>query len=250
MNELQVFKYTATAEVRTVIKDGAPWFVLKDVCDVLGLSNPTVVAARLDADEVTKFDLGGLSGEINIVNEPGLYNVILRSDKPEAKAFKRWVTHEVLPAIRKYGLYATPGTVEEMLDELQKTAARRVTLREIAEITGAAYRTVARYAKKAGWTKNGRQTWLDENQAAILIKSVEATGGQDSKGVDTSQSRAVRLAALAEKRLELEKQFNAELVAEISELREKTEKLQIELAASTNWFSVFRAVCPRSRHGA
>jgi len=111
MNELQIFKYNS-AEVRTVSKDGEPWFVLKDVCAVLGLSNATIVAARLDGDEVTKFDLGGLSGESNIINEAGLYNVILRSDKPEAKAFKRWVTHEVLPSIRKHGAYMTPETLE------------------------------------------------------------------------------------------------------------------------------------------
>ena len=104
MNSLQVFSYHG-ANVRTVNKDGNPWWVLKDVCHILGLSNPTIVAARLDTDEVTKFDLGGLSGESNIVNESGLYNVILRSDKPEAKLFKRWITHEVIPSIRKTGGY-------------------------------------------------------------------------------------------------------------------------------------------------
>lgn len=79
---------------------------------MLGLSNATIVADRLDADERAKFDLGR-QGETNIVNEAGLYNVILRSDKPEAKAFKRWVTHDVLPSIRKHGLYA----VDELLND-------------------------------------------------------------------------------------------------------------------------------------
>ena len=65
MNMPQIFNYQEK-EVRTVLKDGEPWFVLKDVCDALGLSNPTIVASRLDTDEVTKFDLGGLSGESNI----------------------------------------------------------------------------------------------------------------------------------------------------------------------------------------
>jgi prophage antirepressor-like protein len=105
MSELKMFHYEGTA-VRTVMKDGEPWFVLKDVCDILGIQNACDVAKRLDDDEVTRFNLGGLSGESNIVNETGLYNVILRSDKPEAKAFKRWVTHEVLPSIRKTGAYA------------------------------------------------------------------------------------------------------------------------------------------------
>lgn len=104
MNELQIFKYQ-DKQIRTVERNGEPWWVLKDVCEVLEISNPTVTASRLDADEVTKFDLGGLSGETNIINEAGLYNVILRSDKPQAKPFRRWVTNEVLPTIRKTGGY-------------------------------------------------------------------------------------------------------------------------------------------------
>ena len=110
MNELQVFTYNGN-EVRTVQKDGEPWWVLKDVCEVLGLKNPTMIADRLDEDERAKFDLGR-QGETNIINESGLYNVILRSDKPEAKPFRKWVTSEVLPSIRKHGAYMTPETLE------------------------------------------------------------------------------------------------------------------------------------------
>ena len=111
MNELKIFNYQ-DKQIRTVEKDGEPWFVLKDVCDVLDISNPTMTASRLDADEVTKFDLGGLSGESNIINESGLYNVILRSDKPQAKPFRKWVTGEVIPSIRKHGAYMTPETLK------------------------------------------------------------------------------------------------------------------------------------------
>lgn len=103
MNELQVFKYS-DKQVRTLLKDDQPWWVLKDVCDILGLTNPSVVADRLDDDERSKFDLGR-QGEATIINESGLYNVILRSDKPEAKPFRKWVTAEVLPTIRKTGGY-------------------------------------------------------------------------------------------------------------------------------------------------
>lgn len=103
MNELQVFKYSGK-QVRTLLKDNQPWWVLKDVCDILGLTNPSVVADRLDDDERSKFDLGR-QGEATVVNESGLYNVILRSDKPEAKPFRKWVTGEVLPTIRKTGGY-------------------------------------------------------------------------------------------------------------------------------------------------
>lgn len=135
MNEIQVFNFKGN-DIRTVKVEGETWWVLKDVCDVLGLSNPTVVSARLDADEVTKFDLGGLSGESNIINESGLYNVILRSDKPEAREFKRWVTHEVLPTIRKTGAYMTPETIEKVLadpDTIIKLATEIKTLRAEAE---------------------------------------------------------------------------------------------------------------------
>lgn len=85
-----------------------PWFVLKDICDALDLSNPRVVSQRLDDDELRKLDLRGQSGEVHIINESGLYSVILRSDKPEAKPFKKWVTSEVLPSIRKTGSYSIP----------------------------------------------------------------------------------------------------------------------------------------------
>lgn len=106
MNEMQTFVYSG-AEVRTVRKDGSPWFVLKDVCGVLGISKYRDVAERLDPDErgLVRVDtLGGVQ-EMTCISESGLYNVILRSDKPEAKPFRKWVTAEVLPAIRRSGGY-------------------------------------------------------------------------------------------------------------------------------------------------
>jgi prophage antirepressor-like protein len=110
MHELQIFNYQRN-EVRMMLQDGVPWWVLKDVCNVLGLSDTNKVSERLDADELTriKFVSGGQTREMYVVNEPGLYSVILRSDKPEAKAFKHWITHEVLPAIRKTGQYKQPA---------------------------------------------------------------------------------------------------------------------------------------------
>ena len=98
MNELQVFKNELFGEVRTVNINGEVWFVLIDICKALKLTNPSVVASRLDEDEVTKFDLGGLSGLSNMTNESGLYKVLFRSDKEEAKIFTKWVTKEVIPS--------------------------------------------------------------------------------------------------------------------------------------------------------
>lgn len=110
MNEIQVFNY-GEVPVRTTIKDGEPWWVLKDVCQILGINNHRDLPKRLDTDEVGRFELPHPQNptkfiEMVCVNESGLYNVILRSDKPKAKEFKRWVTHEVLPAIHKTGSYS------------------------------------------------------------------------------------------------------------------------------------------------
>nr|DAS65678.1 MAG TPA: repressor domain protein [Bacteriophage sp.] len=121
MNELQTFNFN-NQPVRTVQLNNQPYWVLKDVCDVLELSNPTVVANRLEDDEVTKFNLGGLSGETNIITESGLYAVILRSDKPNAKEFRKWITSEVLPAIRKTGVYLTDEKAYDITHNPQSLA--------------------------------------------------------------------------------------------------------------------------------
>lgn len=113
MNGLQIFTYNGN-EVRTVQKDGEPWWVLKDVCEVLGISKYRDTAARLEDDEREPIRVDTLGGaqEMLCVNESGLYNVIIRSDKPEAKPFRKWVTSEVLPSIRRHGAYMTPETLE------------------------------------------------------------------------------------------------------------------------------------------
>ena len=119
MNELQVFSYEGK-EVRTIQRNGETWWVLKDVCGVLELSNARMIADRLDEDDVSLAyvtDSMGRRQQTNIVNESGLYNVILRSDKPEAKKFKRWVTHEVLPQISRHGAYITTSKLEEIMND-------------------------------------------------------------------------------------------------------------------------------------
>lgn len=108
MNELQIFNYNGTP-LRTVELDGEIWWVLKDVCEVLGIADRVSVARRLDSDEVGQthiLDSNGRKQLTYITNEPGLYKVILRSDKPDAKNLMRFVTHEVLPSIRQTGSYA------------------------------------------------------------------------------------------------------------------------------------------------
>lgn len=113
MSNIQIFNYQSN-EVRTVEMGGEPWFVLKDVCNILGISKYRDTAARLDADERGSVEVDTLGGtqQVIAVNESGLYHVILRSDKPEAAPFRKWVTSEVLPNIRKHGAYMTPETLQ------------------------------------------------------------------------------------------------------------------------------------------
>jgi len=222
-NELQIFKYN-DVDVRTVMRDGNPWWLLKDVCDILGLSDVSMTAQRLDDDEKAKITIhpqefrtdsvgvqkfcdltqarlvsafpGKQAREFLFVNEPGIYNVIFRSDKPEAKNFKRWITHEVLPSIRKHGAYVAPGAmpmdngfmavnkavIEALkaipssaptVNNLQRIYEKRKTIKDVADFTGAARRTVTRYAQKAGWTKLGVRTFLGESQIAILVEAMK-----------------------------------------------------------------------------
>ncbi|MGP0579132.1 BRO family protein [Paenibacillus peoriae] len=103
----KVFSY-GECEVRTVLIEGEPWFVAKDVCDAIGISQPVKAVERLDRDEVNSIhitDALGREQRTYVVNEPGLYSLILGSRKPEARTFKRWITHDVIPTIRKTGGY-------------------------------------------------------------------------------------------------------------------------------------------------
>lgn len=119
MNEIRLFEHGEFGQLRIVERDGEHWFVAKDVCSALGLGNNRQAVSRLDEDEkrVISSDTPGGKQELQAVNEPGLYSLVLSSRKPEAKAFKRWVTHEVLPAIRKDGGYmvARDETPEETM---------------------------------------------------------------------------------------------------------------------------------------
>lgn len=116
-NNIAIFEKEEFGQVRTVMKDDEVWFVAADVCRALGLDQVTNVIRRLDEDERTLIEIKGASNglPVNAVNEAGLYQLIFSSNKPEAKAFKRWVTHEVLPAIRKQGFYSAL-TDEKLLE--------------------------------------------------------------------------------------------------------------------------------------
>ncbi|MEH7552769.1 BRO-N domain-containing protein [Bacillus altitudinis] len=116
MNQFEkVFDYKGN-NVRTFMRDEEIWFVAKDVCDVLGMTDGRKSVNLLDNDErntVPVIDVLGRSQKTLIINEPGLYTLILKSRKPEAKQFKRWVTHDVLPTIRKSGIYVSEDATRE-----------------------------------------------------------------------------------------------------------------------------------------
>lgn len=111
MKELMIFNNPEFGKIRAIEKEEEPWFAAVDVCRALDIGNPTQAMTRLDEDEVTLISNEGERG-INFVSEPGLYSLVLGSRKPEAKSFKRWITHEVIPSIRKHGAYMTPETLE------------------------------------------------------------------------------------------------------------------------------------------
>lgn len=131
-NQLAVISSPEFGEIRSVMVGGEPWFVAKDICDVLGLVNSRKATSSLDEDEKGVSLIVTPSGEqtMTIINESGLYNLVFQSRKPEAKAFRKWVTKEVLPNIRKHGFYMTPEmamslknvkrTRKQMLELMQK----------------------------------------------------------------------------------------------------------------------------------
>lgn len=135
MNELQrVFSYKEK-QVRTIVIDDEPWFVAKDVCDVLELGDIHKAVSRLEEDErnsIPVMDGLGRQQESWTVSEPGLYSLILGSRKPEAKEFKRWITHEVIPAIRKTGSYIVPATpTEALLQAVQILAVQEKQIKQL-----------------------------------------------------------------------------------------------------------------------
>lgn len=135
MNELQVFNNAMFGNVRIILQDNEPWFVAKDVCDCLEHTNPSMALQRLDDDERSKLNLGR-QGEANVVNEYGLYSLVLSSRKPEAKEFKRWITHDVLPSLRKYGTYSMdiprtlPDALKAYANEIEAHNQTRALLEE------------------------------------------------------------------------------------------------------------------------
>ena len=160
MNGLQIFNNEEFGEIRTVMVDDEPMFCLIDICKALEIKNATDVAKRLDEDERTRLNLGR-QGETNFITESGLYAVILRSDKPNAKKFRKWVTAEVLPSIRKTGSYNKPMTTaekihllaqgnEELNERVDKVEDKITSIEEETPLYGCEIEEVQKHVRKKG----------------------------------------------------------------------------------------------------
>lgn len=184
MNDLKIFSNEKFGTVRTVIKDNEPWFVAADVCRALEIAEPHRAISRLDEDEKGSHSVTTPGGtqDMSVVNEPGLYSLVLGSRKPEAKEFKRWITHEVIPSIRKTGMYMTgdvmkailadPRKIGEMLiamadkdDKIAKLETEKQVLLPKADYTDIVLNThdaipIKLIAKDFGWTAQKLNNFL------------------------------------------------------------------------------------------
>lgn len=179
-NEIQKFDFKGTS-LRTLTDEaGEPWFVAKDVCDILGHSNVSMALDRLDDDERSKFNLGR-QGETNIVNEAGLYSLVLGSRKPEAHEFKRWVTHEVLPQIRKTGGYIPTTDADDDMTILAKAVmiGQRTMEQQQRKITEQQTRIDELQPKASAWDNFvDIDDALSVRDSAKLLSNLGRTVGQ------------------------------------------------------------------------
>ncbi|WP_419783443.1 Bro-N domain-containing protein [Maridesulfovibrio sp.] len=149
MSSVIPFDFDGSA-VRVVMQEHDPWFVAKDVCDVLGLGNSRETVKRLDSDELMSVVLtsGSQRREMNAVSESGLYSLIFTSRKEEAKRFRKWVTSEVLPALRKHGTYTMPGHDPE--PKVLPSAVPEASLRLKQDVRAQAMRAAVQTARISG----------------------------------------------------------------------------------------------------
>lgn len=169
MNDLQIFNNEEFGEIRTVVVNDEPMFCLIDICKALEIKNATDVAKRLDEDERTRLNLGR-QGETNFITESGLYAVILRSDKPNAKKFRKWVTSEVLPSIRKTGSYSKPLTTSE---QIRLLAQGNTELTERVDKVEDKITSIEEETPLYGCE-------IEEVQKHVRKKGIEVLGGKDS----------------------------------------------------------------------
>ncbi|MCM3703778.1 phage antirepressor KilAC domain-containing protein [Paenibacillus macerans] len=187
MNHLQVFNFGGN-EIRTIEKDGQPWFVLKDVCNVLDIDQVAGIKRRLTDDVISNhpiLDSIGRHQETTIINEDGLYDVILESRKPEARSFRKWITGEVIPTIRKHGAYMTPETIEKTILNPDFIINLATELKKEQEKSASLQQQIISDKTKVLFAES-----LQTSQDCILIANLAKLLKQN--GVDTGEKRLYR----------------------------------------------------------
>lgn len=180
MNELTIFKNEQFGEMRTVTIGEEIWFVGKDVAEILGYSNPRdALAKRVDAEDkgVANCDTLGGRQELTIINESGLYSLVLSSKLPSAKEFKRWVTSEVLPSIRKHGAYMSPETIERVITDpdfiIRLANELKTAQQKVAELQPKAdyFDTVSRAEGSTSFRETAKVFGIGEREFIRYIES-------------------------------------------------------------------------------
>ena len=158
MNELQIFNNDEFGPVRTLTINDEPWFVGKDVAEILGYAKTrNAIALHVDDDDALKWgvtDSTGREQETTIINESGLYSLILSSKMPKAKQFKRWVTSEILPAIRKHGVYAVDEVLanpDMLISALTELKAERERSKALKDTVAVQDKQISEMKPKAGY---------------------------------------------------------------------------------------------------
>lgn len=150
MNQLQNFNFN-NLPVRTVLIDDQPWFVAKDVSDILEYDQTSNMLKRLDSEDFISSKLDGMNMKSKLINESGLYDAIIGSKKKETRPFKRWITHEVLPTIRKHGAYMTNEAIEKALTSPDFIIQLATNLKDEQEKTAMLSQHVAESRPKADY---------------------------------------------------------------------------------------------------
>lgn len=183
MNELQIFNFE-NREIRTQIIDDEPWFIAKDVAFVLGYSETNAMTKRLDEEDTISAKLSGMNMRSILINESGLYTAVIGSTLPNAKRFKRWVTNEVLPSIRKTGGYQVKSDPWDTLtlmfeaskqtkDDVDEVKTRVVNLEENVSIDPGKYSYIGKcISRKVRQVGKERQWSMNKKQIALLYKDI------------------------------------------------------------------------------
>lgn len=180
-NSITIFKNNQFGTIRTTTDNGEVWFNATDICNALEIQNVTQALTRLDDDERSMFNIGR-AGSANFISKSGLYSLILASRKPEARQFKRWITHDVIPAIEKHGMYATTETAEKILGDPDFLIATLTALKAERQARAEAEYQLEKEAPKIAFANS-----LAVSESTILVGDFAKILAQN--GIDIGANR-------------------------------------------------------------